>query len=243
LLQEAVNSSVPYAQRRQWHRIVADYLAHKDEEAVHQNLEALAYHYNRSDAPSLGARYNRLAGDKSRARQAWDEAQGYYQAAIDIIGLASELGRERSLTYERMGDVHALTGHYVESAAAYEGAWVETAQPARIEGKLGLILPNFGDVDDAIQHMTRAWDELEWEAPLRPWLSAALGWLNLRAKPKDMAGVVGAGYDSISWWQRGQRMARNDTVRTALREMMAGRVPADYNRLVHLALNESEEDL
>jgi hypothetical protein len=58
-----------------------------------------------------------------------------------------------------------------------------------------------------------------------------------------MAGVVGAGYDSISWWQRGQRMARNDTVRTALREMMAGRVPADYNRLVHLALNESEENL
>jgi class 3 adenylate cyclase len=243
LLQEAVNSSVPYAQRRQWHRIVADYLAQKDEETVHQNLEALAYHYNRSDAPYLGVRYNRLAGDKARARQAWDEAQGYYQAAIDIIGLAPELGKERSLTYERLGDVHALTGRYVEAASAFEGAWVETTQPARIEGKLGLVLPNFGDVDDAIQHMTRAWDELEWEAPLRPWLSAALGWLNLRAKPKDMAGVVGAGYDSISWWQRGQRLARGDTVRTALREMMAGRVPADYNRLVHLALNESEEDL
>jgi tetratricopeptide (TPR) repeat protein len=241
LLQEAVNSSVPYAQRRQWHRIVADYLAQKGAEAVHQRLEELAYHYNRSDAPHLGSRYNRWAGDKARARQAWDEAQGYYQSAIDVTSRAFEMGGERSLAYESLGDVYALDERYVNAAAAYEGAQVETLHPARIEGKLGLVLPNLDGVDEAIQRMTKAWDELELESPLRPWLAAALGWLNLRAKPTDMASVVGAGYDSVSWWQRGLRVAPGGTARTALREMMAGRVPADYNRLLHLALNESEE--
>ena len=241
LLRESVNSSVPYAQRRQWHRAIADHLVLGDEETVHQRLEMLAYHYNRSDTPQLGVHYNRLAGNKARARLAWDEAQGYYQAAIDVIGLAPTLGEERSLAYESLGDVYALTGCYVEAASAYEGASVEATRSAHLKGKLGLILPNLDQVDQAIQQMSEAWDELEWDAPLRPWLAAALGWLVLRAKPKNMAALIGAGSAAVSWWQRGQRIARGDTVRTALREMMAGRVPADYDRLVHLALNESEE--
>jgi class 3 adenylate cyclase len=239
LLQEAVYSSVPYAQRRQWHRAIADHLAQGDEEIVHQHLEALAYHYNRSDAPRLGVRYNRLAGDKAHARQAWDEALGYYQATIDITGQDPALGEERSLAYESFGDVYALTGHYVEAASAYEAALVETSQTARLEGKLGLVCPILESIDEAVQRMEKAWDELDLEAPLRPWLAAALGWLALRARPKDRIAVVGAGAAAIAWWQRGQRIASGGTIRTALREMMAGRVPMDYSRLVQLALSEN----
>jgi hypothetical protein len=88
--------------------------------------------------------------------------------------------------------------------------------------------------------MEAGWDELDWEVPLRPWLAAALGWVALRARPQDMAAVVGAGAAAVAWWQRGQRSATSDTVRTALREMMAGRVPPHYGRLVHLALSDTE---
>jgi class 3 adenylate cyclase/tetratricopeptide (TPR) repeat protein len=247
LLQEAVYSSVPYAQRRHWHRAIADYLAQKDVETVHQHLEALAYHYNRSDAPKLGVQYNRLAGDKARARQVWDEALGYYQATIDITGLDAELGQERSLAYECLGDVYALTERYVEAASAYEAALaeaVETPHTARLEGKLGLVCPLLDSMDEATQRMERAWDELDDEdgdAPLRPWLAAALGWLALRARPKDMAAVAGAGAAAVRWWHRGQRTAKSNTAQVALKEMMAGRVLTDYSRLVHLALGDSGE--
>jgi adenylate cyclase len=241
LLQEAVYSSVPYVQRRRWHHAIADYLAQGDAEMVHQHLEALAYHYKHSDDPIPGVHYNRSAGDKARARQAWEEALNYYQAAIDISAREPMLSEERSRGYERLGDVFALTGRYVEAASAYEGALVESSRTVRVEGKLGLICPLLDHMDEATQRMTRAWDELDLEDSLRPWLATALGWLALRARPKDMAAVAGAGAAAVSWWQRGQRTAKSETSRVALKEMMAGRVPPDYSKLVHLALNDDQE--
>jgi tetratricopeptide (TPR) repeat protein len=240
LLRDAVYSSVPYARRRQWHRAIADYLSQGDEETVHQHLEALAYHYTHSDEAQLGAYYSRLAGDKARARQAWDEALGYYQAAVDSTDQDPMLSEDRSRSYESIGDVYALVGRYTEAAAAYEGALVETSHSVRVEGKLGLVCPLLDCVDEAVERMESAWYELEPDEPLRPWLAAALGWVALRARPKDMATVVGAGAAAITWWRRGQRAASGDTIHMALKEMMAGRVPADYGRLVQLALNDTE---
>jgi predicted ATPase len=241
LLQEAVYSSVPYAQRRRWHRTLADHLAQEDVETVHQRLEALAYHYNHSDAPTLGVHYNRLAGDQARARQAWDEAIDYYETAIDIGARDPTQSAEHSLSHERLGDVYALTRSYDDASTAYEAALAATSHPAHIEGKLGLIYPLLDDMDAATTRMARAWDELDLDAPLRPWLAAALGWLALRARPKDMTAIAGAGAAAVAWWQRAQRIARGETIQLALKEMMAGRVPPDYDRLVCLALNDTEE--
>jgi len=241
LLQEAVYSSVPYAQRRRWHRTLADHLAQGDVETVYQRLEALAYHYNHSDAPALGVRYNRLAGDQARARQAWDEAVDYYETAIDVGAQAPAQSEEHALSHEHLGDVYALTGRYDDAAAAYEAALAATSHPAQLEGKLGLIYPLLDDTDAATSRMTKAWDELDLDAPLRPWLAAALGWLALRARPKDMTAIAGAGAAAIAWWQRGHRIARGGTTQLALKEMMAGRVPPNYDQLVCLALNDTEE--
>jgi len=249
LLRDAVYSSVPYAQRRQWHRAIADFLAQADEEMVQQRLGALAYHYNFSDTPTLGIRYNRLAGDQARAREAWDEALSYYQTAIDLTGQAPESAQERALAYERLGDVYALIGRYVQAASAYEGALVETGHAARLKGKLGLVCPLFDHVDEAVEHLEKGWDEMDLDDSLRPWLAAALGWLALRARPKDMFAVVGSGAAAVSWWQRGQRLAHgaaegqvhSATSQVALKEMMAGRVPADYGRLVQLALEDNAQ--
>ena len=55
-----------------------------------------------------------------------------------------------------------------------------------------------------------------------------------------MAAGAGAGAAAISWWQRGQRVAQGDTIQMAIKEMMAGRVLSDYDRLIELALNDSE---
>jgi predicted ATPase len=240
LLREAVYSSVPYAQRRQWHRAIADGLAEGEPETVHQHLEELAYHYKHGDDPKLGVRYNLLAGDKARTRQAWNEAREYYREGIDIAGQDPLLGQERSLAYESLGDVYALTERYAEAVAAYEGAQAGTPYPARLEGKLGLICPLVEFVDEAIQHMEKSWDELDLDVPLRPWLAAALGWVALRARPTDMASVARAGAAAITWFQRGRRAADSETAQVALKEMMAGRVPADYGHLVRLALNDRD---
>jgi class 3 adenylate cyclase/tetratricopeptide (TPR) repeat protein len=246
LLREAVYSSLPYVQRRQWHRAIADHLAQGDEQTIQQRLDALAYHYNHSDAPRLGIRYNRLAGDHARASQAWNEALSYYQSAIDTSGRDPELAHERALCYERLGDVYALTRHYVQAASAYEAALVETAHPAHVGGKLGLVCPLLDSaalsssrgLDEGTERLQKSWDELDWDDSLRAWLAAALGWLALRARPKDLAAVVGSGAAAIGWFQRGQRSAKGMTAALALKEMMAGRVPADYARLVHLALDD-----
>jgi tetratricopeptide (TPR) repeat protein len=188
----------------------------------------------------LGVRYNRLAGDQARARQAWEEALDYYRAAIDVAGQHPMSSEEQALSNERCGDVLALTGKHQEAAAAYENA-LEITQTARVAGKLGMIFPLLDGVEEATQRLTQAWDELDLDEPLRPWLAAALGWLALRARPKDMAAVVGAGAAAVAWWQRGRRIAQSDTAQMALKEMMAGRVPPDYSRLIELALTNSEE--
>jgi hypothetical protein len=56
-----------------------------------------------------------------------------------------------------------------------------------------------------------------------------------------MATIAQSGAAAAAWWQRGQRIARSETSQTALKEMMAGRVPSDYSQLVRLALNDHEE--
>jgi class 3 adenylate cyclase/tetratricopeptide (TPR) repeat protein len=242
LLKEAVYSSVPYVQRRKWHRSIADYLAQGDVEAKHQRCEALAYHYRNSDAPRLGVCYIRLAGDKARAREAWDEAVEYYRAAIEVIAEDPTLREERASNYERLGDVYALTGLYEPATAAYEAAQGLVSSAGRLDGKLGLILPLLGGADNGIQRLIRAWAEMNADCTLRPWVAAALGWLALRGQPRDVAAVAGSGAAAVAWWQRGQRIASTETVRVALKEMMAGRVPNEYSQLVRLALDDTAEE-
>lgn len=247
LLQEAVYSSIPYAQRRRWHRIIADYLAQADVGVTHQHFEALAYHYKNSDTPALSARYSRLAGDRARARQAWEEALDYFQASIDVIDGSPSLSEEGFLALEGRGDVFALTERYAEAASMYQDALayrtgqVEASDQGHIEGKLGLIYPLIEKVDEAIGHLSLAWDTLDRSAPLRAWVAAALGWIALRARPRDMTAIAGAGSEAVVWWQRGQRIAQSETAQMALKEMMAGRVPPQYGRLVQLALDDREE--
>jgi tetratricopeptide (TPR) repeat protein len=248
LLQEAVYSSIPYAQRRRWHRIIADYLCQGDAESVRQHLDALAYHYRHSDEPGRGAHYQRLAGYQATARQAWDEALSYYQEAIEIAGEDGASQAERSRSQEGVGDVYALTGRYAQAALAYRRALAGAPQPAQVEGKLGLIAPLLDGLEteigteigmaQAVPYLTRAWSGLGPDAPLRPWMAAALGWHALRGRSLDRAGVAGTGAAAIGWWQRGQRIAHSETARVALNEMMAGRVPADYAHLVRLALQD-----
>jgi class 3 adenylate cyclase/tetratricopeptide (TPR) repeat protein len=248
LLQEAVYSSIPYAQRRRWHRIIADYLCQGDAESVRQHLDALAYHYRHSDEPGRGAHYQRLAGYQATARQAWDEALAYYQEAIEIAGEDGASQAERSRSQEGVGDVYVLTGRYAQAALAYRRALAGAPQPAQVEGKLGLIAPLLDGLEteigteigmaQAVPYLTRAWSGLGPDAPLRPWMAAALGWHALRGRTLDRAGVAGAGATAVGWWGRGQRIAHSETARVALNEMMAGRVPADYAHLVRLALQD-----
>ena len=247
LLQGAVYSSIPYAQRRRWHRIIADYLAQSHAGVIHQHFEALAYHSKNSDTPALSARYSRLAGDRARARQAWEEALDYFQTSIDVTEGSLSLSDEGFLAFEGCGDVFALTERYAEAASAYQDAldfWTvqgETSNQGHIEGKLGLIHPLIEKVDEAIGHLSLAWDTLGHSAPLRAWVAAALGWIALRAWPRDATAIAGAGSEAVVWWQRGQRIAQSETAQMALKEMMAGRVPPHYGRLVQLALDDREE--
>ncbi|HNT74416.1 MAG TPA: adenylate/guanylate cyclase domain-containing protein [Anaerolineae bacterium] len=108
LLREALYSSLAYTQRRAWHRAIGDCLAGNAPETSQPHLEMLAYHYAHSDKPALGARYNRLAGDRACEQQTWDAARAYYRQALAIEGADSALQDEQRRAAEAL---QALEDH------------------------------------------------------------------------------------------------------------------------------------
>jgi len=228
LLREAIYSSLSYSQRRAWHRAIADCLA--DEEAndiktAYTSMEMLAHHYTRSDAPVLGARYSRLAGDRACTQQAWDEALSYYQQALSIEGPDAALRDEQYRTYEALGDFFVLQGQYSNAVNAYQH--VEHIPDANIKLALsGLQLCQ--DNDKNITGLEALWGTIPANARLRPWIAVARGWLAHQASTTD---------EAHHWWRQGLAIAETGIVREMLQALLSSDIPTQYTDLLHALVN------
>jgi tetratricopeptide (TPR) repeat protein len=107
-------------------------------------VEALAYHFERGEAPDRAVVYLELAADKARAQQAHETAVGYYRA---LIGRLDDMHRPGAMAAacEKLGTVLTTLAQYEEALAVLERAAVYHAGAGELEG-LGRITAQIGYV-------------------------------------------------------------------------------------------------
>jgi predicted ATPase len=126
LTQETIYESLLFAQRREIHRRVGDFIR-SDREREDTNPGILAYHYRRAEAWPEALEYAWRAGVQAQALYASDIALGHYQQALDAADqLDGAAAQQRPRILRRIGDLHALAGRYSEADAAYAAALVSS---------------------------------------------------------------------------------------------------------------------
>ena len=160
LMQEAIYATLSFQQRQDWHKKVADGLAHSEATSAVQ-LEKIVYHYSRSSDVAQAAKFGLLAGDKAREQQSFAGALDYYRQVYSLIGASVE---SRMKAAENQGDVLALQRDYLAAASIYPqaaelGSPTALAKQAILAGDLGLLT-----------HVVAT-------AQLQPWVDGARAWL------------------------------------------------------------------
>lgn len=151
-LHEAIYATLSHARRRVWHERVGHYLARSageyEEPSRYERLEQIAYHYSRSGASQKAARFNRLAGDKARARRADETALALYAQVEEAArGLEDEeeVAAELWRAQEGTGDIRALRGESEAARSAYRAALqngsLQPQDARRLRAKLALLAP------------------------------------------------------------------------------------------------------
>ncbi len=183
-LHDAVYSTLSHAQRRAWHGKLGDYLARGDEVTRYERLERIAHHYSRSDNACGAAHFNRLAGDKARARQADEAALTFYDRVLDVVD-GECVAVEYCRAHEGLGDIHALRGDREAAYDDYQRALQDAPPPDahRLTAKLAMLVPLFISKDmltkptEVSARLDRAYEMLPPTHSLRSWLGAARVWI------------------------------------------------------------------
>jgi adenylate cyclase len=114
--QEVAYESLAYATRAQLHELLARYL-----ESIYPNdppLEALAYHYNRSENQSKKREYLRKSGDAAQAAYSNTSALEYYKLVLAL----SPKPEEAIDLHLSTGAIYQLIGERVEARKHFEEA-------------------------------------------------------------------------------------------------------------------------
>jgi transcriptional regulator with XRE-family HTH domain/tetratricopeptide (TPR) repeat protein len=118
VIREVVEGDLSAARRAHLHRRIALAL---EQVSRTPPVEALAYHYARSDDQEKAVRYLEQAGDQARAQYANAAAEDYYNALIDCL---NALGRtaEAAKAREKLATVLTTVGRYADARSALEPA-------------------------------------------------------------------------------------------------------------------------
>jgi hypothetical protein len=175
-LHDAVYATLSHATRREWHELAGDFLAQADEVVRYERLEQIAYHYARCDDAYKSAHFNRLAGDKARARQANESALAFYGQTLSAKDGARVIVEHR-LAYEGIGDIRALRNEIRMAQEAYRSALPEadSLDVVRLQAKLAILSPLVGAGDQGA--LEQAAQALLPSDALKLWLDAAQVWL------------------------------------------------------------------
>jgi adenylate cyclase len=207
---EATYESLPFATRARLHERLAHFL-----EAAYADappLEALAFHYGRSDNAAKKRDYLRRAGEAAQKNFANEAALTYYGQLLPLLDEAEKL----AVLLQR-GRILELIGRYDEAEADYRAALEisdRLAQPAGARFALAQLCRQRGDYQ------------------------AALSWLNeaqsRRAAREDSAGLAEA---LIEMGMVLYRLGDYDKVREPLHQGLALTRAADDKAGAALALN------
>jgi class 3 adenylate cyclase/tetratricopeptide (TPR) repeat protein len=187
LTREVTYETLPYAQRRQLHRRVAQRIEQMEAARLESVCELLLHHYDLAADDAKVVRYAALSGDKAAAVFATAEGTDYYQRALSAL---SQLGKgfegERSGLLERVGDCLDAAGRHREAAEKFGSALEEwrggrrrprlvrmrerpRVREAALCRKVALSYERRSDYDESLTWLNRALEAL----PGRPGIVAA----------------------------------------------------------------------
>lgn len=154
--------------RRRLHAMVAQAIEEMDgvADGAQDHVEALAYHYERSDRPQEGIRYLVAAGKRAADVYAFEGAVTYYQHALSLMGEQTEEDRRlRWELLETMGwwekvlaNTPRAVSHFEAALAMAEGDGWQPApnEVARAHAGAAMALLSAGDTDAAQSHLQAA---------------------------------------------------------------------------------------
>jgi ABC-type oligopeptide transport system substrate-binding subunit/class 3 adenylate cyclase len=134
LTREAAYNGLLKAERRVYHRQVAEALEGLFPERVEEQVGLLAHHWERAGDAEKATEYLLRAGDQARLASAHQEAIGYYQRALVFLKEREENERaartlmKLGLTYHNTFEFEAARQAYEEGFAQWQR--VEEAEPA-----------------------------------------------------------------------------------------------------------------
>ncbi len=115
---EVTYESLPFATRARLHEQLARYLENAYPESL--PLEALAFHYGRSDNTAKQMEYLRKAGEVAQKNFANDAALDFYGKLLPLLKDAD--AQEKTQIHLKHGQVVALLGNYDEAESDYRAA-------------------------------------------------------------------------------------------------------------------------
>ena len=154
LIREVVAADLSAVRRAVLHQQVADVL---EQQPGPPPLEALAYHYTRSEQVEKAITYLERALARAQALYAHAEAEGYARSLIerlDQLGRSREAGRAR----EQLGKVLHTVGRYDQAQEVLEQAVALAEAAGDVEGRwkaLGLLAEVYGSGRNAAEGLAR----------------------------------------------------------------------------------------
>jgi len=153
LMQDVAYQTQLMAQRRTIHTQVGAAIEELYPDRLDEWVDALAFHFGRSDNDPKALVWLMRAGDRARALFANEEALTSYRAALQRAA-DGEGERDAGTILQRIGDVLTLTGHYADALASFREARERIGAPqpatsARLHRKVGLAFRLKGAYADA----------------------------------------------------------------------------------------------
>ncbi len=84
LLRDSVYQSLVSSQREKLHLDIAETLENRNANRLQEAAETLAYHYGHTDRTDKAFAYNAMAGERSLSIYSLDEANRYFETALDL---------------------------------------------------------------------------------------------------------------------------------------------------------------
>jgi tetratricopeptide (TPR) repeat protein len=166
LVREALEGGLSSARRALVHRWVAEAL----EATVPRPIDALAFHYARSDAVEKAIEYLELAGDHALAQRAHAAAGDYYEAlVVSLDGLqrplaAARAREKRAATLRLQADYPAARDELERAARVYQAAGDENAV-ARTAAHIGEVCRDVGERLEGVARLRRALESIDQTVP------------------------------------------------------------------------------
>jgi adenylate cyclase len=160
--QEVAYESLPYATRALLHNQLAQFVEIELKDSIEQNIDLLAFHYERSDNEPKKREYLLKAGEAAQANYANQAALNYYQRVLTLLE-----PEEQIEVMLKIGQVLELVGRWDDAQDLYQIALVQARELddrqdlARIQAALGDLLRRQGSYAEVHGWLDKAKENFE----------------------------------------------------------------------------------